>query len=56
MQTSEHMATFNALTRTDAQAARVIDMRMRKLQRLQVCAIVHQYQAKRIPAFLRPGP
>lgn len=36
MQTSEHMATFNALTKTDAQAARVIDMRMRKLQRLQV--------------------
>jgi hypothetical protein len=36
MQTGEHMATFNALTKTDAQAARVIDMRMRKLQRLQV--------------------
>lgn len=36
LQTSEHMATFNALTKTDAQAARVIDMRMRKLQRLQV--------------------
>lgn len=36
MQTSEHMATFTALTKTDAQAARLIDMRLRKLQRLQV--------------------
>eukprot|EP00892_Ulva_mutabilis_P004203 jgi/Ulvmu1/2154/UM129_0014.1 len=35
MQTSEHMATFTALTKTDAQAAHLIDMRLRKLQRLQ---------------------
>lgn len=39
MQTSEHMATFTALTKTDAQAARLIDMRLRKLQRLQVLAM-----------------
>jgi dynein regulatory complex subunit 2 len=36
MQTSEHMTTFRELTKTDAKAARVIEMRMRKLQRLQV--------------------
>lgn len=39
MQTSEHMATFTALTKTDAQAARLIDMRLRKLQRLQVLVV-----------------
>lgn len=34
-QTADHSATFRELTANDAQAARVIDMRMHKLQRLQ---------------------
>ena len=34
--TEQHTNTFRELTKNDAKAARVIEMRMRKLQRLQV--------------------
>jgi hypothetical protein len=36
MQTADHSATFKELTANDAKAARVIEMRMHTLQRLQV--------------------
>jgi dynein regulatory complex subunit 2 len=36
MQTADHSATFRELTKNDGRAARVIEMRMHKLQRLQV--------------------
>jgi hypothetical protein len=35
-QTADHSATFRELTKNDSQAARMIEMRMHKLQRLQV--------------------